>query len=221
VTIFINFIYLQSQLLTQDGASSEHNCSSVIGRDESSRVDVSDLQLDQSSLLVGKSTSQVNHSSESLCTNCHEEKNVDDWLFEIDSTSSGSSTNDEESSCSVSSELLETSSSIDIDDFLGPPTPAGCSHLMTYKLVGDNIDKNVRPRDMRSDHQTRSLHYFHTYAVRDRVDISHYSDKTSLLDVSTIQLDNLLPLTYDQQSLLQNFEILIGRTLCKYIPFFN
>ena len=62
------------------------------------------------------------------------------------------------------------------------PTPVECTHLLTYQLVGDNIDKNVRPRDMRSDHQTRSLHYFHTYAVRDRVDISHFS-KTSIPNV--------------------------------------
>ena len=106
----------------------------------------------------------------------------------------------EESSCSFESDN-ETSSSIDIDDFLGPPTPVGCTHLLTYKLVGDNIDKNVRPRDMQSDHQTRSLHYFHTYAVCDRVDISHFSNETSILNVGTIQLDNLLPTNHDQHSL--------------------
>ena len=55
------------------------------------------------------------------------------------------------------------------------------SQRPTYKLVGDNIDKNVKPREMRSDHQTRSLHYFHTYAVRDRVDMSSYSDDIQIL----------------------------------------
>lgn len=39
------------------------------------------------------------------------------------------------------------------------------SQRPTYKLVGDNIDKSVKPREMRIDHQTHSLHYFHTYAV--------------------------------------------------------
>ncbi len=35
---------------------------------------------------------------------------------------------------------------------------SGSNVLATYKLVGDNIDKNIKPsaRDMRSDHQTRS-----------------------------------------------------------------
>ena len=40
--------------------------------------------------------------------------------------------------------------------------------LPTFKLVGDNLDKSVRPRDMRLDNQTQSLHYFHMYGVRDR-----------------------------------------------------
>ena len=38
-----------------------------------------------------------------------------------------------------------------------------------FKIVGDNIDKTVRPRHMRSDRQAESLHYFHSYAVKDRV----------------------------------------------------
>ena len=74
----------------------------------------------------------------------HQEEIIDDFLSDTNSSSSVSLA--EESSCSFLSDT------IDIDDFLGPPTPVGCTHLLTYKLVGDNIDKNVRPRNMRSDH---------------------------------------------------------------------
>ena len=158
----------------------------------SSQVDESfSLQDEDSSLLI---------LCESTLQTCegHQEESIDDHLSDINSSSSVSLA--EESSCSFESDN-EMSSSIDIDDFLGPPTPVGCTHLLTYKLVGDNIDKNVRPRDMQSDHQTRSLHYFHTYAVCDRVDISHFSNETSILNVGTIQVDNLLPTNHDQQSL--------------------
>ena len=55
-------------------------------------------------------------------------------------------------------------------------------------MVGDNIDKNIRPRDMRTDHQGRSLHYFHTYAVQDRVDLSNVSDVQMSPDLSTTHL---------------------------------
>ena len=47
-----------------------------------------------------------------------------------------------------------------------------------FKLVGDNIDKNVRPTHQCLDHQTKSLHYFHAYAVVDRIDLCELSDAT-------------------------------------------
>ncbi len=54
------------------------------------------------------------------------------------------------------------------------PLPSGC---FGYKLVGDNIDKNVYARYMRIiKHQNRSLHFFHALAILDRVDISKLSD---------------------------------------------
>ena len=47
---------------------------------------------------------------------------------------------------------------------------------MQCKIVGDNIDKNIRPSMQRLTHQTRSLHHFHSYAMKDRVDWSKVSD---------------------------------------------
>ena len=43
-----------------------------------------------------------------------------------------------------------------------------------YKFVGDNIDKNVRPSFQQLEHQ--SLHHFHGYAARDKINPSSYSD---------------------------------------------
>lgn len=40
----------------------------------------------------------------------------------------------------------------------------------SYKIVGDNIDKNITPSFQRLDHQTKSVHYFHAFAVKDRID---------------------------------------------------
>ena len=48
-----------------------------------------------------------------------------------------------------------------------------------FKVVGDNIDKNIRPSFHRLQHQTQSLHYFHCYAVKDRVDLSDLPDASS------------------------------------------
>ena len=45
-----------------------------------------------------------------------------------------------------------------------------------YRLRGDNIDKIMLPRYMRSDKRSQSLHYFHSYAVQKRVNVSNLSD---------------------------------------------
>ena len=41
-----------------------------------------------------------------------------------------------------------------------------------YKIVGDNVDKNIHPSFQRTDWQIESLHYFHVCAAEDRVDFS-------------------------------------------------
>ena len=93
--------------------------------------------------------------------------------------------------------------------------------LPTFKLVGDNLDKSVRPRDMRMDSQTQALHYFHMYAVRDRINLAEFTDNPSLPEVSLADLKTILPTTQDQEVLQKNFAILIARTLTKHMPFFK
>ena len=78
---------------------------------------------------------------------------------------------------SVSSQTNSPLSSIDPDVFLGPEFSSTTPLLPTFKIVGDNIDKEVRPKNMRSDYQARSLHYFHSYAVKDRVNLDNFEDQ--------------------------------------------
>ena len=126
------------------------------------------------------------------------------------------------SSSSVSgSSSQETASESGSDGRLPAPEQTSASSLKSYKLVGDNIDKEVRPRDLRSDHQTRSLHYFHTYAVKDRVDLSDICDKQRMVDLSDIQLTDLLPNADDEKELLANFGFLVFRVLKKHTLFFQ
>lgn len=87
--------------------------------------------------------------------------------------------------------------------------------------MGDNIDKNVKPRTMTSEHQTRSLHYFHLFAVRDRIDLSSYSNEPRVPDLTAMNLDDLLPSSEDEELMNENLAILMGRVLRKYMPFFQ
>ena len=113
-------------------------------------------------------------------------------------------------------ESSSTSSSLDRIVPVNPKSPV----LKTFKIVGDNIDKNIRPSEMRIDTQTRSLHYFHSYAVRDRIDLTNYDDSSSLPDKSDIDLQQLLPTSNDYDTIKQHFAILIARVLKLYTPFF-
>ena len=113
------------------------------------------------------------------------------------------------------------SSDIDIDTFLGPEHRPYNPTLLTYRLVGDNIDKNVKPRHMTSEHQTHSLHYFHTYAVRDRIDLSNVSSEQPIPKISEMKMEDLLLSNDDNLVLIENLAILIGRVLSKHMPFFR
>ena len=77
-----------------------------------------------------------------------------------------------------------------------------------FAIVGDNIDKNVRPSFQREDSKTQSLHYFHSYAVKNRVDISSLSDTPSS---SMISPDKILPSAMDFQALIKDFQVLVSR----------
>lgn len=74
---------------------------------------------------------------------------------------------------------------------------------------------------MTMEHQTRSLHYFHTYAVKDRIDLSCFSDDIPTPNPDDMDLEKLLPSHDDEHVLSQNFAILIGRCLEKNMPFFK
>lgn len=71
---------------------------------------------------------------------------------------------------------------------------------------------------MRHNHQTTSLHYFHSYAVRDRGDVSDLSTEVPLVTSKEMDVNILLPSPDDCQTLETNFCTLMMRILVKHIP---
>ena len=92
-----------------------------------------------------------------------------------------------------------------------------------FKIVGDNLDKTVKPRHMRSDNQNKSLHYFHSMAVKDRIDFSSLSDTPSKKSTPSLKsvTQSLLPTSTDNQILRKHFTIHISRILAENMPFFH
>lgn len=123
-------------------------------------------------------------------------------------------------SCSVSSPSF---SSISDDDngFHSSPCLATKGQIPSFKIVGDNIDKYVKPREMRLDAQAKSLNYFNSYAVKGRVDVSKLEDIPCRPDFKSFEPTQLLPSKEDQKVLESNFIVLVERVLRKHFTFFQ
>ena len=93
--------------------------------------------------------------------------------------------------------------------------------ISSFILIGDNIDKTVRPRHMSMAHQSQSLHYFQFYAALDRIDFRSLVNDTPIGDVSALPLSTFLPSLADSAALKENYAILIAREIVKKLPYFK
>ena len=103
-------------------------------------------------------------------------------------------------------------------------TSSSLSLVFGYKIVGDNIDKNVRPRYTRQHSKTLSMHCYHSYAVRDRVNISGLSDEVPNLQrvpLLSVPVTDILPSQTDEISIKHNFAILVSRQLVEHMKHFK
>ena len=89
------------------------------------------------------------------------------------------------------------------------------SAVSGHKLVIDNVDSTVKPRDQRIDAQTKSLHYVQVFAVKDRIDYSRLSPSPPPAGQSVY---SLIPSSSDYEALKENFDL---RKLIEHIPFFS
>lgn len=88
-----------------------------------------------------------------------------------------------------------------------------------YSIVGDNIDKFVRPRYMRVGTGNEQLHYFHYFAVADRVDASNLSS-TPPKPPSSAPCEcalSMLPSVNDDKAMKCNFVTLVSRVISTHL----
>ena len=88
----------------------------------------------------------------------------------------------------------------------------------TYKIVMDNIDKTIKPADMRVNNQTRSLHYVHKFAVRDH---PGFDDKPRRPNITDMQIRKMLPSKEDETAIHYNMSLLIARILVENLDFLS
>ena len=89
-----------------------------------------------------------------------------------------------------------------------------------FKIVGDNLDFTIFPRNQTLVNQTKSLHLFHSYAVLDRINLSGFTDTSPNNEQLEINLHSLLPTDEDVKALVSHSAVLIARLLVKHVPGF-
>ena len=134
------------------------------------------------------------------------------------------STDESEGVLPVSDSLHRTTFSLGLQP-ASTSTVEQCGHSQTmYHFCSDNIDKTVKQCYMRSDaYKTGSIHYFHSYAVADRIDFSSLPETTPPLpSVDVLQLaTSLLPSPEDDVALRKNVATLVSCILFGSIDFFK
>ena len=80
-----------------------------------------------------------------------------------------------------------------------------------FKLVGDNVDKGTKASFQRAEtHENAPFHYFHSYAVKDRLDLSQCSDEPPTVP-EVIKAESILPTWSEFDSIKEDFTILLSR----------
>ena len=158
----------------------------------------------------------------------HEEKVPPTVLLHLDQSQSESSSESSHDDVALSLALSPPSYS-DLTSLFHSESSSSCksasqrqSHVScipSFKIVGDNVDKYVKPRHKTTDIQASSLHYFHSYAVKDRCDVSALDDNPSRPDLTSFSIDEVLPTAADYTSLMTNYTIIAARIIQKHIPF--
>lgn len=97
---------------------------------------------------------------------------------------------------------------------VAPPSPC-------FILQGDNYDTTVHVRDMRMDNQNKSLHYFNTYAAKDRPEFCKMdsTDNSSPTDIMSAPKSTFLPTMVDCKAVRDNYIVLVARVLTEYLTF--
>ena len=91
-----------------------------------------------------------------------------------------------------------------------------------FIVVGDNLDETVKPRYTRCDqYHTKSLHYFNSYALKDRISLDHLQTFQDTPHPHHVEASTILPSASDDTTLRNNFITLVSRVITKHMLFFK
>ena len=86
-----------------------------------------------------------------------------------------------------------------------------------FKFVGNNVDRKMVVRDIRSDHHGELHHMYSILAVKGRIEPPSSSQDFNCSRLSTIPTSSILPTSSDVSAVQSNLVVLVSRVLCKYV----
>lgn len=190
---------------------------SMISTDQDEEMSTSDVINDTGSLSSNRDPEEVNLSNISIPASDHDEliqshggitRPPPSIELPAPSNISLPAANDEPTRVSVAESNLSPPSAL----------PAS-SPSYGYKFVIDNIDKNVTPRNMTMESQTRSLHYVQIYSVKHKIDYPSLFNQAPSPGFKNLY--DILPGPEDYTAIKKNFTILAARLIVEHLPFFS
>ena len=120
--------------------------------------------------------------------------------------------------------ITEINSENEHTNTYSPQQPTADPHNNTewngYKIVKDNFDKNICPSFQRINRQTLSTPYCHVYAVKDRINLSSFSNARPEINIDINTMD-ILPTNDDLVKLKEEFYIITSRYVCMCLLFYT
>ena len=98
-------------------------------------------------------------------------------------------------------------------------TPAdGTVEIVSFKIVGDNVDIMNRVRHQSRTHSNRDHQMFHLISIKDRVPLPLFDQMNEYGYQPNYEkpLSDYLPTVQDNRYLEEEFKIMIGKVICKY-----
>ena len=87
---------------------------------------------------------------------------------------------------------------------------------ITFKFIGDNVDKKVGVRDVRTDHQSEMVHMYSLLVARSRLPPLDLPRTGQVADVMSLPWKSFLPTQEDIESIRNNLAVLVSRLLVQY-----
>ena len=91
---------------------------------------------------------------------------------------------------------------------------------VSYQIVGDNVDLEVKVRHMTKDNKNKSFHWFNLVAFEDQVSGSKLPNKYEV-KLADVPISAFIPSNSDIIKLKQDYIVLWSRVIVKYLKQFS